>query len=47
MLADSSVQEFVRQIIDGEVAGLPGLLKYAEGAELERIQELKIVISHC
>ncbi len=47
MLVDSSVQEFVRQIIDGEVAGLPGLLKYAEGTELERIQELKIVISHC
>ena len=45
-LVDSSVQDFVRQIIDGEVSGLQCLLKYAEGTELERIHELKKIISH-
>ena len=45
-LVDSSVQEFVRQIIDGEVSGLKCLLKYAGGTELERIHELKKIISH-
>lgn len=45
-LVDSSVQEFVRQIIDGEVSGLQCLLKYAKGTELERINELKKIISH-
>jgi len=46
LLVDASVQEFVCQIINGEVAGLPGLFKYAKGTELERIQELKRIISH-
>lgn len=45
ILVDSSVQEFVRQIIDGEVPGLQCLLKYAKGTELERIHELKKIIS--
>ena len=45
-LVDSSVQEFVRQIIDGEVSGLKCLLKYAGGTELARIHELKKIISH-
>lgn len=46
MLVEPSVQEFVRQIINGEIAGLPSLLKRAKEEYLERIQELEKIISH-
>ncbi len=42
---DSSVQSLVHQIINGKVKGLPCLLKYTEGKELERVQELDRVVS--
>ncbi len=46
MLVGPSVQKFVCQIINGEVVGLLSLLKYANGVELERVQELKMILSH-
>lgn len=33
VLFDSSVQEFVRQIIKGEIKGLPCIAEFAEGIE--------------
>ena len=52
-LVDPSVRELVRQIIDGEVPGVEGLLEYFEenkehhkGNDLERIHELREIISH-
>lgn len=46
MLVDSPARELVRQIINGEIAGLPRFTAYAEGTELERIHELETIISH-
>lgn len=43
--ADSSAQELVRQIINDEITGLPSFAKYSEGTELERIEELKRIVS--
>lgn len=45
MSVEPSVQELVRQIIYGEIAGLPSLLKRAQGEVLDRIQELEKIIS--
>jgi len=42
---DSSVREFVLKIMKGQIAGLPGILKYADGPESERIRELEMIIS--
>ncbi|MBD5135479.1 MAG: hypothetical protein HDT39_05875 [Lachnospiraceae bacterium] len=46
MFVNPSIQEFILKIINGEIAGLPALSKYAKGLELERIHELKMIISH-
>ncbi len=42
---DSSVLELVRQIIKGEMEGVPPLTRYADGIVLERIHELEMIIS--
>lgn len=45
MSVDFSIQEFILKIINGGIAGLPSLLKYAKGMELERIRELEKMIT--
>ncbi len=42
---DKSVQKLAVQIINGEIDNLPCLLKFVEGKELERIEELKSILS--
>lgn len=45
MSVDFSIQEIILKIINGDIAGLPSLLKYAKGMELERIRELEKMIT--